>query len=269
MSSCKPSSLTINDVVVNQDSNGRYCLNDLHRAAVASGINARTKEPGKFLSSPQIVALVHELTATLGDTQILGIAPVESIRGGPNQGTYVCRTLVFRYAAWVSAAFELKVYKVFEDYVDGRLVPTTPSFPVPKSLAEALRLAADLADKVEAKDRQLVAQKPAVEFLDRFVEAKSTKGLREVAKVLGLKEKDFVARLVDDGVMFRQSGRLLPSAEYQHRGYFEVKTGETRGYVYAQVRFTPAGIAWAAKRYAIPAEPGSPSSAHRLPMAPS
>lgn len=159
----------------------------------------------------------------------------------------------------------------FQMWIAGEVVPSiietgaysvTPEVPadvgalvaMPKS--GLLRLAADLADKLEAQERQLVAQKPAVEFLDRFVEAKSTKGLREVAKVLGLKEKDFVARLVEDGVMFRQSGRLLPSAEYQHRGYFEVKTGETRGYVYAQVRFTPAGIAWAAKRYAIPGESG-------------
>ncbi len=46
---------------VSRDAYGRYSLNDLHRAAVASGANARTKEPGKFLSSQQIIELVAEL----------------------------------------------------------------------------------------------------------------------------------------------------------------------------------------------------------------
>ncbi len=124
---------------------------------------------------------------------------------------------------------------------------------VPKTFAQALRLAADQAEKIEAQQRQLAAQQPAVEFVASFVDAKATKGIREVAKVLGLKERGFVAQLAADGVLFRQSGKLLPSAEYQHRGYFEVKTGEApNGHVYTQPRFTPAGIAWAAERYAMP-----------------
>lgn len=119
---------------------------------------------------------------------------------------------------------------------------------IPQTLPEALRLAADLADKVEQQQKQLEAQKPAVEYLERYVEAKSTKSLREVAKVLGIKERDFMAQLVADGILFRQSGYLLPFATYQHRGLFEVKTGEVNGHAYHQTRFTPAGIAWIAKR---------------------
>ncbi|MDI1390068.1 KilA-N domain-containing protein, partial [Escherichia coli] len=72
---------------------GRYSLNDLHRAAVASGANARTKEPGKFLSSQQTVELVHELT----NTQNLGVDPVSVIHGGNERGTYVCKELVYAY----------------------------------------------------------------------------------------------------------------------------------------------------------------------------
>jgi phage antirepressor YoqD-like protein len=122
--------------------------------------------------------------------------------------------------------------------------------PALPSYAQALR---ELANKVEENERQALLieqQRPAVEFLDRFVEAKSTKSLREVAKVLGVPERKFIKQLEDDGVLFRQSGQLLPSAEHRHAGRFEVKTGEANGHAYVQPRFTPEGIAWIAKRVA-------------------
>lgn len=121
---------------------------------------------------------------------------------------------------------------------------------IPQSFAQALRLAADQQELIERQSLQIESAKPAVEFLDRFVEAKSTKGFREVAKVLSIKEKEFIGQLIEDGVIFRQSGRLLPKAEYQHRGLFEVKTGEANGHAFVHTKFTPAGIAWVAQRYA-------------------
>lgn len=72
--------MVIDGIEVRRDAYGRYSLNDLHRAAVASGANARTKEPGKFLSSQQTVELVHELT----NTQNLGVDPVSVIHGEMN-----------------------------------------------------------------------------------------------------------------------------------------------------------------------------------------
>ncbi len=100
----------IDGVSVRRDFDGRYCLNDLHRAAVASGANERSKEPAKFLSSPQTIELVQELT----DTQNLGNDPVNSIRGGHEQGTYVCKELVYAYAMWISPKFNLKVIRTFD-----------------------------------------------------------------------------------------------------------------------------------------------------------
>ncbi|WP_353614797.1 KilA-N domain-containing protein [Mangrovibacter phragmitis] len=101
----------IDGVSVRRDLDGRYCLNDLHRAAVATGANERTKEPAKFLSSTQTLELIEELSVT----QNLGIAPVDTIRGGNNQGTYVCKELVYAYAMWISASFNLKVIRTFDE----------------------------------------------------------------------------------------------------------------------------------------------------------
>lgn len=111
----------------------------------------------------------------------------------------------------------------------------------PRTLPEALRLAADLAEKLEAAQ-------PAVEFVARYVEAENTKGIREVAKVLGIPPVKFSAWLVSAGILFRQGAKLLPYSEHMDKGRFEVKTGEKHGHAFHQTRFTPEGIAWIAKR---------------------
>lgn len=122
---------------------------------------------------------------------------------------------------------------------------------IPTTLSEALRLAADQVEKIEEQQRLIDHQRPAVEFVERYVEARSAKSLREVAKVLGLKEREFIGRLIDERILFRQSGNILPYATYQHKGYFEVKTGESHGHAYQQTRFTPLGIEWISKRFGL------------------
>lgn len=148
--------------------------------------------------------------------------------------------------------------KKFKKWVTSEVLPSIrktggyqmpqPAFHVPQTLPEALRLAADLADQVEQQKAMIEHQKPAVEFVERYVEARSTKSLREAAKVLGVKEREFIATLEQRRILFRQGGNLLPYADYQHRGYFTVKTGESSGHAYQQTRFTPEGINWISKK---------------------
>jgi phage regulator Rha-like protein len=124
-------------------------------------------------------------------------------------------------------------------------------FKIPQTRWEALRLAADQAEVIDKQQRQIEQAKPAVQFLENYVEARSTKSLREVAKVLGQKEREFIAKLSDDGIIFKQSGNWYPHAQYHHRGLFEVKTGEANGHAFNQTRFTPEGIAWIARRFGL------------------
>lgn len=124
-----------------------------------------------------------------------------------------------------------------------------PAFQVPKTLSEALRLAADLSDKVESQALQIEAQKPAVEFVEKFVEAKQTQNLRDVAKVLKIKQNDFVDLLLSKGILFRSRGKLSPKAEHMDAGRFEVKEIVTRdGFATVQMRFTTAGVEWIARK---------------------
>ena len=103
--------LVMFDTTIRQDKEGRYCLNDLHKAAIIYGSNGRTKEPGKFMASPQTIELIDEIETT----QNLGSLPVNKIEGR-NGGTYVCKELVYSYAMWISAKFNLHVIQTFDKF---------------------------------------------------------------------------------------------------------------------------------------------------------
>lgn len=118
---------TIAGVRVRQDAQGRYCLNDLHKAAVAQGANKRTSEPNKFFRSQHIQDLVDLLNAEIAagnypesDAQIRVSLSVEANRTGryEERGTYVVRELVYAYAMFISAEFHLTVIRTFDSLVN-------------------------------------------------------------------------------------------------------------------------------------------------------
>lgn len=78
---------------IRQDQEGRYCLNDLHRAA---GGEPRHK-PAEFLRLGSTKELIDEL-AKDGDSHL---CPVDLSRGRYG-GTYVVDDLALTYAMWVS-----------------------------------------------------------------------------------------------------------------------------------------------------------------------
>lgn len=166
----------------------------------------------------------------------------------------------------------------FQKWIAGEVVPSirkTGSYSVrPERSAvdellarppsELLQLAADTARENERQaaiiaqqGAQLVAQQPAVEFVERYVEARGSQGVQAVAKIIYRNQNEWVRELLVDKVLYRRGRDLLPFAEYKDRGYFDVKTGESNGRAFAHTRFTPAGIAWAAKRYGRAPEGGA------------
>lgn len=102
----------IDGVSVRRDLDGRYCLNDLHRAA---GGEDRHK-PSNFLR----VESTRELCIEIDRCSDMSIASVVTIRGGNDQGTYVAREIVFAYATWISPKFHLTVLRTFDAVVTQR-----------------------------------------------------------------------------------------------------------------------------------------------------
>ncbi|MDR3431069.1 MAG: phage antirepressor KilAC domain-containing protein [Rouxiella aceris] len=123
---------------------------------------------------------------------------------------------------------------------------------VPQSLPEALRLAADLAEKKQALESQLALAAPKVEFVDQYVIAKGSMGFRSVCKLLKAKEPEFRLFMIDERIVYRQDGQFTPYSMHTDAGRFEVKTGtnQTNQHAFRQARFTPKGIQWIAGLWA-------------------
>lgn len=102
--------IAIADVVVRQDSKGRYNLNDFHRAA---GEENRHR-PSLWAENQQAKDLAAEIAQETGKA---GIPALVLQRGGRAPGTYACRELVYAYAMWISPAFHLKVIRTFDKAV--------------------------------------------------------------------------------------------------------------------------------------------------------
>ena len=107
--------ITIANTPIATDIEGRFRLNDLHQAAGGE----RRHGPSFWLENEQAKALAQELSDT-------GI-PVSVIKGGTNQGTYVCRELVYAYAMWISAKFHLQVIRTFDSLATAQAPAAAPA----------------------------------------------------------------------------------------------------------------------------------------------
>jgi exodeoxyribonuclease X len=103
-----------------REQDGLFSLNDLHKAAGGD----KAHQPSNFLRLDQTQALVTELNSS-------DVRSLKTITGR-NGGTYACRELVIAYAAWISAAFHLKVIRVFlAQHEQTQQVPALPMQPQP------------------------------------------------------------------------------------------------------------------------------------------
>lgn len=95
-------------------------------------------------------------------------------------------------------------------------------------MARALRMAQEKFEKVKAINSNLSVQnaimQPKAEYFDGLCDRESLTGVRETAKLLGLKQNDFVKWLIDHKYIYRDKrGRLMPYAEHVDSGLFTVK----------------------------------------------
>lgn len=108
--------LSIVGVKVRQDSEGRFSLNDLHKAAMANGKATKSQRPGAFLQSDSVKSFIGAL-----DSDATIIASLNTVKGGKGQGTYGSELLAIRYAGWIDPEFEITVYKTFQAVAKGEI----------------------------------------------------------------------------------------------------------------------------------------------------
>lgn len=95
-------------------------------------------------------------------------------------------------------------------------------------MSRALRMAEERLERFKAINANLSVQnaimQPKAEYFDGLCDRESLTGIRETAKLLGLKQNDFVKWLIDHKYIYRDKrGRLMPYAEHVDSGLFTVK----------------------------------------------
>lgn len=267
-------SLAILGTTIRQDAEGRFCLNDCHKAAGGDA----AKKPANFLRLDTTKALIAEISrcsdasnadhgtcAELhtphkgacshmstpssdvrrpheGDTG-KSVSPLEVVNDGINNGTYAVKELVYAYAMWISPAFHLTVIRAFDALVTQGLHTMKPLTREQK-IAEAFVL---LHEDHEKSKEQISILAPKAEVADKIAESGGLYTLNLSAKAANMPLQQFVRAAHANGFIFKQHGKWNAYAEKVKAGFCHVKfhpyrdrDGDER--FSPQVFFTPKGI---------------------------
>ena len=105
--------LVIANTEIHQDADGRFSLNDLHRASGGEDKN----QPSNFLRAEQTQKLIEAINRSSDSMNALSTK-----QGGKNQGSYGVKELVYAYANWISADFYLGMIRTFDAVATGKQV---------------------------------------------------------------------------------------------------------------------------------------------------
>lgn len=144
--------------------------------------------------------------------------------------------------------------KQFKRWITHDVLPAirkTGSYALPDftNPAVAARAWADEVDARRMAQQALEQAKPAIAFVEKYVEAPTgNKTFRQVCKLLGANENRFREFLVDHSIVYYLNGEMTPFANHLDAGRFSVKAGVSNHseHAYNHMTFTPKGVTWIA-----------------------
>ncbi|MBY4679111.1 KilA-N domain-containing protein [Marinobacterium arenosum] len=134
--------LTIGNIEITRDSEGRYNLNSLHRASGGS----MSKQPTNWLRLDSTQELIDELNSS-------DVMNKETIVRSPGRygGTFAIEELAVAYANWISPAFYVEVIRTF--LAERKSV--APVQPTAQPQLTQIQLIAQVAANMAAQEQQL------------------------------------------------------------------------------------------------------------------
>lgn len=233
--------LMVADRSIRLDDAGRLSLNDLHRA----GGGANKDRPSQWLANRQTKDLIAELNAEAG------IPALAIQRGGARAGTYACREAALAFAAWISPSFHVRVLRAADAVLTGQVQHACQGVHAALRNPETLRaLLAEQVDERLRLEQRVAEQTPRVAAFDRIAGLNGAVCLREAAKLLGVRESQFLAWMSDHAWLFRERdysawqsyARRIDDGHMLHV-MVPVTRSDGRQTLRAQAKVTPAGLA--------------------------
>lgn len=161
--------------------------------------------------------------------------------------------------AQLSPEFTAALVKRWDELEKGTAQPTAPAIELPKDYLSALKALVTSEEEKQVIGEQLSVAAPKAAALDAISHVKGALGIREVAKTVGIPEREFVRRCLskdkpmssrflyrdDDGKLNAYSHRIKQGFMSQKITSYQGRNGHN--FVTIQVKFTAAGVAHVAK----------------------
>ncbi|QXH49963.1 phage antirepressor KilAC domain-containing protein [Pseudomonas fakonensis] len=212
----RDNAVVIDGVVIRQDEEGRYCLNDFHRAAGGE----ERHSPNRWKRNGGSAELVEEL-----ERQNWRSKAVE-VRRGRAGGVYAAKELVYAYAMWVSPSYNLKVIRAYDRLatqgvaVHDNAAEDLLANPL-KYIQALMGQAQTLVDENSKLNLKIVRDKPKVEFHDAVKASEKCRTMLEVANKYGIGRTKLFNFLRENEVL-RTAEFSPPYQRFIDSGHFEV-----------------------------------------------
>ena len=154
------------------------------------------------------------------------------------------KDLALCLVAGYSAPLRMKIITRLNE-LESKSLQAIPDFNNPVAAARAW---ADAKESEIKAIQYAEAAKPAVAFVERYVQSTGNLGFRQVCKLLKAKEPAFRQFLEDNRIMYKLAGGWVPYASHIDAGRFYVTTGTgDNDHNFTSAKFTPKGVEWVAK----------------------
>lgn len=203
------------------------------------------------MSSIELLALINQARAAFNEPEVRRNqfnARVED----ELEGTHYKKTVVTNENGTESVVFELSqdqcmLVSMRESKAVRRWVlDKLKAIGVPQTMAQALRLAADQAEKIEQQQAQLALAAPKVNFFDKVVERTTLMTATQIAQKLGMSAIKLNKHLDELGIYAMGVKRARVFKQWViDKGLGELKQTELG---YSQPLFTTSGEAWIVER---------------------
>ena len=176
----------------------------------------------------------QEFISTLSaERRILPSELVVSRKGGNEQGTWMHEDVAIEFARWLSPKFAIWCNDRIKELARDGVAVVSDDDAV---IAHAMRV---LQKRLDAKTQQVQILQgenqhlqlenktlaPKAQYTDEVLQSTSTITFTEAAKELNFRSATaLINRLLSDRVIYRQSGRILPTAKYSGKGLFTSRT---------------------------------------------